>query len=369
MLALPISTGVAGFVPSLVLMGVVWFFMTASGLVLGEVCSWFQHEEHIISMATRFLGPIGKWLSWLLYVFVAYASLVAYTAAGGIQLSEAVSFLDKGGASLVFILFFSAVIVLGNQFVGRANSLFFLGMCGSYLCLVGAISPNLEESYLTFARWKKFHLGAPLMLSAFSYQVMVPSVSLYLGHDAKRLRKSILGGTLLAFFIYIIWQAMVLGTLNSSQLQEAFETGMPINVYLRQCCNNSFIALFAELFAFFALVTSFLGISLGLFDFLADGLKKRKKGRDALLLIAIIALPVLYFALNFERVFLVAMDLSGGIGDSLLSGMIPVAMLWVGRYYKNREGLRFMPGGKFALAVIFLFYVATFFFEVASLTR
>ena len=115
----------------------------------------------------------------------------------------------------------------------------------------------------------------------------------------------------------------------------------------------------AHFFAFFAIVTSFLGMALGLFDFLADGLKIQKKGWGNLILGLLIAVPTYFCATYFERIFLVALDATGGFGDSILNGILPVLMVWIGRYHLNYQGPYKLIGGKPLLIVLGLFFTTT----------
>src|ERR1700704_148792 len=90
MLALPVATGVSGFIPSLAIMFVCWFAMTASALMLLEASLWMEEGVHIITMTSRLLGLPGKVIAWCLYLFICYASIVAYTAGGGVQIASAI---------------------------------------------------------------------------------------------------------------------------------------------------------------------------------------------------------------------------------------------------------------------------------------
>jgi len=83
MLALPVSTGVSGFFPSIAMMFVCWFAMTSTALLLLEISLWMSPGAHIITMTSQILGVPGKIVSWILYLFICYASRVAYTAGGG----------------------------------------------------------------------------------------------------------------------------------------------------------------------------------------------------------------------------------------------------------------------------------------------
>jgi tyrosine-specific transport protein len=62
---------------------------------------------------------------------------------------------------------------------------------------------------------------------------------------------------------------------------------------------------------------------------------------------------------------LLALDASGGFGDSILNGMIPVLMVWVGRYRLGLTGFR-VPGGKLVLVAVFTFFLMTLILEILA---
>jgi len=35
-------------------------------------------------------------------------------------------------------------------------------------------------------------------------------------------------------------------------------------------------------------------------------------------------------AISYERIFLIALDVSGGFGDTILNGVLPLSMVWLG---------------------------------------
>lgn len=364
MLALPVATGISGFFPSVLMMAICWLAMTASALFLLEVNLWMKEGAHIITMASTILGPVGKVVSWCVFLFISYASIVAYTAAGGTLMNDAIGTIlgmtiSKEWGCLIFIVLFGGIIYLGNQTVGRVNTILFIAMIAAYLALVGTGVSEVKTSLLSHRHWPTSFLAIPLLLTTFSFQTMLPSLTSYLKQNAKALRWAIVGGTTITFIIYIIWQWMVLGIIpvqGPNSLIDALELGEPVTRFLREHVQSGWVSAFAEYFAFFALVTSFLGIALGLFDFLSDGLKIPNKGKGRILLSLLIIVPTYFFATYFERIFILALDTSGGFGDSILNGIMPVLMVWIGRYiYKFPDEHR-TPGGKFLLILVFAFF-------------
>ncbi len=371
MLALPVATGVAGFVPSMVVVIICWLFMTLSALLLLEASLWMEEGAHVMTIASRLLGKPGRYAAWLLYLFIGYASIIAYTAGGGLQVVEAVekasgAIISRGMGCTAFLLIFGAIISLGSLLVGRVNAILFIGMIVAYFALVGVGIDQVKLSNLAQERWGFSALAVPLFLTAFSFQTIVPSLTPMLRNHARKLRLAIVGGTTMSLLIYIVWEYMVLGIMpvtGTDGLAAALEHGVPATNYLKHHV-SPLVAYVAEYFAFFALVTSFLGIALGLFDFLADGLRIQKSAKGRALLFALIGVPTLVFALYFERVFLVALDSTGGYGDSILNGLMPVMFVWVGRYHKQLPSVVKLPGGKPALVIVFLFFLSTLALEI-----
>jgi tyrosine-specific transport protein len=367
-LALPVTTARAGFVPGLAVMLLAWFAMTTSALYLIEVGSWMKKEDaHVISMTGQLLGIGGKAASWFLYLFICYASLVAYTSGGGAMLAQALNtcfkwHISKTVGCLLFCGLFGPVLLLPHKKLGIINSVFFTGLIISYLVLTTLGVRGVQREFLARESWSSAYLALPLLLTTFSFQTMVPSLLPYLNHHTPSLRVAIVGGTTITFLFYLVWQAIVLGTVpfdGPEGLGVAFAKGESATGYLSRWTASPGVEYAATFFAFFALVTPFLGIGLGFFDFLSDGLNIPKKRLGILLLGAIIIIPTLFFAISYERIFLIALNASGGFGDTLLNGIFPITMVWIGRYSMRQiVGVYRVPGGKaraLVTATIFAF--------------
>lgn len=377
MLALPVATGISGFLPSIVVMVVCWIAMTLSALLLLEASLWMEEGAHIITMTSRLLGAPGKIVSWILYLFICYASIVAYTAGGGVQIVNAAQALfnvslSKEVASVIFLLLFGVVIDMGSIVVGRVNAILFTAMLIAYFALIAFGIDEVDNSLLSHSHWAPSLMAVPVMLTTFSFQTMVPSLTPYLRHNGKELRLAIIGGTTITFVAYAIWQWLILGIVpveGEAGLAQAFALGEPPTQFLNRHVEGRWVSIIAEYFAFFAIGTSFLGIGLGLFDFLADGLHIKKEGVGKITLALLIIVPTILFATQFERVFLVAMESSGGIGDSILNGIIPVLMVWMGRYHLGMTGEYRVTGGKPLLIGTFLFFLAALCIQLYAYSR
>src|SRR6185312_7831661 len=123
--------------------------MTATALLLLEASLWMEEGAHVITISSKLLGNWGKAVSWVLYLFIGYASLVAYTAGGGDQMINAIQHhtgfsLNKEWGAAIFIILFGIVIDMGSAVVGRVNTILFSGMIIAYLLLVGMGSTHIK---------------------------------------------------------------------------------------------------------------------------------------------------------------------------------------------------------------------------------
>lgn len=88
MLGIPVVSALAGFVPSLILSILCWLYMCVTGLLLLEVNLSFKEEVSLISIAEKYLGSIGKALTWGLFLYLFYSILVAYVSGTGALMND-----------------------------------------------------------------------------------------------------------------------------------------------------------------------------------------------------------------------------------------------------------------------------------------
>ena len=374
MLALPISSSQLGFWPSVLLMLFACVFMTFTGLLYLEATLWMKKEVHIISLSKELLNKFGQIVCWVVYLFIGYASLVAYTSGGGKEISfvwtEIMKLpLSSTIGSIIFLLIFGGLIYFGHLIVNKVNTILFVSMIIAYLCMIGYFPKEINGQLLMRQDWssKNLFFVMPLMLTTFSFPGIVPTIVPYLDRDVKAIRMAIIGGTALTFVVYFIWLLIIFGTVpyhGEHGLQNAFLCDLPATECLHFAVQNPIFSYIAQFFAFFALATSFLGIALALFDFLSDGFKISRKGSGKVALSLLIAIPTLFFAIYFQRAFITALELTGGIGDSIISGLIPAFMIWKGRYKLCMKGSYQVMGGKSLLILLSIFSFFILMYEV-----
>lgn len=362
MLALPVATAQGGFWPACLIYFLCWVFSACTGLLLLEACMWLPKDTNLVSLSSHLLGGKGKLASWLLYLFLFYSLTIAYIAGGGALVNEvARNTFHPTFAIFLFVLIFSPVIYIGTKAVDRLNVILMVGLIASFFGFVASGVGAIQPEFLTYQNWPLSFLALPIVFTSFSYQGIVPSLRNYFHNDSKSVRKAILIGSFIPLIVYIIWEGLILGIVpleGANGLLEAKSLGSTGVVPLKHFVGHSYIYYLGQAFAFFALTTSFLGVTLGLFDFLADGLKISKEGVHRISLFSLVFLPPMLVAMLYPNIFLIALNYAGGIGCALLLGLMPILMVWSGRYQKKLPGGHLqLKGGKVVLILLLLFVV------------
>lgn len=361
MLALPVLTAMGGFFPAVLIYFLCWVFMASTGILLTEIYLWKQEEVNLVSMASYTLGNGGKIAAWIMYIFLFYSLTVAYVAGGGLVagdfLQYFVSWSSPSFGPILFVAIFGLFVYRGAKAVDRMNSVLMAGLIISFIVFVVIGIPHIDFSQLTRKNFSSAFLATPVVFTSFGFQGIVPTLTTYLRRDGKRVRLAIIIGSAIPLICYIIWEALILGIIPLGDLEMAKGVGQSAVYPLKKILNFPWLFRVGEFFAFFAIVTSFLGVTLGLLDFLADGLKIQKTPLGRMLLCLMIYLPALAIALSNPTIFLKALQYAGGFGCALLLGLMPILMAWSGRYRHKFEGKRFLPGGKVVLTLLLLFIV------------
>lgn len=362
MLALPVLTSLGGFLPSLLIYFLCWAFMASTGLLFLEVALWCGNESNIVTMASKTLGPIGKISAWILYLFLFYCLTLAYVVGCGDLVSQAFGeTISDGAGSLIFVALFAPVIFMGPKVASKLNVYLVAALAFFYLAFVVLGFRFVQDELLMHVNWRLSLKALPVAFTAFAYQGIIPTLVSYMDYDYKKTKKAILIGSLIPLIAYIIWQWLILGivpTFGPGGLEEALKNGDNAIYPLKNFIQNPLVYPIGQCFAFFALLTSFLGVTLGLFDFLADGLQIKKTPINKIFLCLLIFVPPLCVAFIYPGLFLRALDFAGGLGCALLLGLLPILMVWRGRYHLGFKSPYSLKGGKIVLLLLLLFVVA-----------
>lgn len=357
MLALPMTTGLAGFLPALGVMMLVWLLMIMTALYLLEVNLRLKGEPNLISMVHKTLGRWGEVVAWICYLLLLYALIASYMV-GASQLfcGFFCHFLPFKVATwlwpILIFLIFGGFIFLGTEMADFFNRIFMVGLVIAYCIMLAPGIQQVDFSRLNYFDWKYLFPSLSVVSTTFGYHIIIPTLTTYLEHDVKLVKKAILIGSFIPFVVYVIWLMIVAGivpVVGPTSLLQASAQKEQITIYMSKIVQSPIFLFTSQIFSFFAIVTSLLGVGLSLTDFLADGLKVKKSKRGKMAMVLLAFLPPLGFAIFYPHGFILALGYAG-IFVMILLAVFPPLMAFFERkkaYAKDLWPLRYQVfGGK-----------------------
>jgi tyrosine-specific transport protein len=169
--------------------------------------------------------------------------------------------------------------------------------------------------------------------------------------------------------VYFLWNFVMLGILpepNSSSFASVASESDMITEMLERTTESTSVIFVAKVFSFFAILSPFMSCTMSFVDFLKDGFKVRKKSYE-LLVYGLVLIPPTLLTLSYPHLFLKALGFAGGFADVMLFGVLPVLIVWIGRYVKKVEGPYMVIGGKLFLSFILILSIS--FLTITHLTQ
>ncbi|PSV23564.1 tyrosine transporter TyrP [Photobacterium leiognathi subsp. mandapamensis] len=362
MLALPLASAGLGFTTALIAMFGMWALMTYTALLMIEIHQHAETDATLNTLAQQLLGRKGQIIANFAMMFLLYSLCAAYIAGGGGQLSEklsdwlSVSIPPQLGA-LLFTLLIAGVVSIGTHTVDLVNRILFTAKIVALAVMLGLLVPHVEGQHLVEMPVQKGLIlsALPVVFTSFGFHGSIPSIVRYVGIDVKTLKKVMILGSALPLFIYLLWQLASQGVMSQPELMASTTLGAFI-ASLSELLHNPMVSKSVSIFADLALATSFLGVSLGLFDFMADSLKRASNVTGRVQTGLITFLPPLAFAIFYPQGFIMALGYAA-IALVILAIFLPVAMVRSQR--KKHQADNIMPsymvrGGNLALAIVTL---------------
>lgn len=331
MLGLPIKTYSIGFIPSLIAMIFIWSIMLASAFFMLEATLTQPKGSNLATMANSAYGNSGQWLITILYLGFLYALNAAYIdSLHKIILSYFSTTLTGNLISLILFISFLIFVSCGLKQIAHINKILVLFLGAIYILAMLQLSNDVSASKLTYVG-KGFLEPLAIMVTAFGYQIIIPSICEYCNYDATTIKKSIWVGSSIPLITYIIWQTCTLGVLpieTTSGLATISSSNNPVVLLTNSLKEHAYLINFQALIQYFttlAVATSFIGVSISLFDFCKDSIKKQKSKMSTVILLIFTFLPSLISTLYFPNIFIKALEYAGVL-VALLLGALPAIL-------------------------------------------
>jgi tyrosine-specific transport protein len=371
MLALPVLTATAGFAPSILLFILVWLGTLFTALLVLEVNLWFKEDVNLISMAKFTLGRFGEAITWVFFLLLLYSLTAAYLAGSATTIAcqlKAIfntsipSYLEP----LPLLLIFAGFIYFGTKPSDMFNRVCMVVLVICYFGLITTVIPHTDLELIRNYDFSYAFISIPVVVTSFGFHVIIPVLTTYLKQDVKALKKAIWIGSSIPLFVYILWEFVILAVVpvdGEFGLNTVCRQGTMVTESLANLLQNGMITTFASTFSFFAILTSFLGVSLSLASFLKDGFNIKENYLGKLWIVLLTFGPPLLFVFFYPRGFVLAL-LWAGIIVAFLHGILPALMVLKGRNQKREQVLYRVKCGNFALICVIIVSIAIIVLEV-----
>ncbi len=364
MLALPVANAATGFWQSSFFLLICWAGMTLGALFILEANLYLPPGKNMVSMAASTLGIPGLFAAWLSYLFLLYTLLSAYISGGADvfgNLSGRLGIPISGWqASTLFTFVFGLIVYSGIRRVDLLNRGLMFAKLAVYFFLIVLISPHIQFNYLKGGNYQYITGTVMILITSFGFAIIVPNLRDYFNDDLKALRKVVLIGSLIPLLCYLAWNAVIIGSLPSAgeqglaALMHSDHTTSELATTLSNTVQSAMISSLFNFFTSICMLTAFLGVSLCLISFLADGLNLEQRGKQGLGLFVLTFLPPLLVVIYYPGAYIHALNYAG-IFCVILLLLLPALMTIYGR--KKFSPRYTVPGGRTSQWLVIIFSI------------
>ena len=313
MLALPVVAESLGVGYTFLLFLAVWFLMTVAAICILQVNLTLPHGTNMISMAKKTLGKSGQLVTWGSYLLMLYCLLSAYIAGGSDLLENLFSLfhahLNHSLAVLLFVLIFGVPVFKGVGVVDMTNRGLMTVKCGSFFAVIILLMMKVHGNHLQLGDITQLPSAVLVVITSFGYAVIVPSLRDYFGENDHLMMRAIIIGSFVPLICYMLWVVVVLGVLPLSSHVGSLSQ---LVVQLDAITQNKWVINCIHLFTYVCITTSFLGASLAMADFIADGFKIKAKTTIARFkILALVYVPPMAMVLFYPAAFIHGLALAG----------------------------------------------------------
>jgi tyrosine-specific transport protein len=379
MLALPLASAFAGLGLSSIIMVALWALMTYTALITLEMNLYFNKGVSISYAAEHVLGKAGKAISTFSIAFLFYALLSAYMTGGANIFNQIIYYafgIELSSSTLIisFSLIFGGVIFARTKIVDTVNRGLLIIKTACFLTIIFIILPKVDIVLLSYTPMEitpYLPLLIPLFLTSFGFHGSIPTIVNYIGPNAKKLKITFILGSTVPLIVYLIWEAIALGVVTldgNNSFTSIKAAGGDIGLFtqiLSNIAGGGWLIAICNGFTFLAVVTSFLGVGLGLFDFMEERLTKHNTTPSSYLTGSFTLSIPLIFALFYPKGFIMALGYAA-IALSILAVIMPALIVWKLRQIPKSKAYTVI-GGNWGLIIVIACGIGVILLELKAI--
>ncbi|MEQ5126207.1 MULTISPECIES: aromatic amino acid transporter [Providencia] len=326
MFSLPTIMAGAWFINSIVILLIVCFFMFHSGIYILECISKYGAGTNYFYISKELLPKWACYIANAALIFVLYILIYAYISAAGSVIKEASAIygfdVNLRVIFVIFTLLLGASIWWSGIAASRLTSLFLfikivlfiLAFSGLFLIVKTdlLLTSPVGDSQLSLLPF--VFIIIPYAITSFGYHGNVCSLYKLYHENERKVVKSCVIGCVLALILYFLWILGTMGNLPRTEFLTIINKGGNLDAFIESLyavLSSPHIATFLLWFSISAVFCSFLGVAIGLFDYILASLNFNDNSSGRMKAALLCFIPPLVLCMLFPNGFLIAIAYAG----------------------------------------------------------
>ena len=368
MFSLPVVSSGMWFLFSLICLFYLWLLNYLSSLYVLEANVQFKPGASFDTITTEILGKRWNFFIGLSIGFLLYILLYAYFSAFGNIVSQSLGWKAladnqwmQGSTSLLLGALLASGVWYSTKMVGRLSTFLVMAMVVSFILSMGGFAFQIEMNNLLDLNGQKnssyfpyLWAALPYYMTSFGFVTVVPSLYKLYGAKPALIKKCLFTGSFLALAVYALFILVTFGNISREDFITINEAGGNIghlvNAFEKDG-NGTAGSFILNLFSNFAIVSSFLGVGLSLFDYIADKLSFEDNKYGRFKTACITFLPYGIASFFFPNGFIAAIGFAGLV---VIFGFFIAPYFMVKRIRSNSSDYIYRVSGGNGLLLLFL---------------
>lgn len=347
-LGLPYAVSQVGMTIGMIYIIVLGILTIVLNVMIGEVVTRSKTEYQMAGLARTYLGKVAGYVMTAITYLMWVGIMLIYIIGEGATLSA----LFGGDPFVWSLIFFAAIgllVIVGLSTIKTVDFFLSIGILIVILVIASLSIPHIDISHTVYTDMAHLLLPYGVVLFAFSGVATIPVAHTLLRHKDRAFKWAIIIAGLINIVIYALFAYVVVGVTGLATTEVA-------TIGLGETVGPHMI-VFGNLFALFAMATSFLMTALAFRDSLHWDYKVSHRVSTALVL----SLPMIMFLLGL-RGFIAAIDIVGGIFVSL-SMIMSVLIYWRAkqRGHLKRSNYQLHHTAWFVAVLLFAFSIGALY--------
>lgn len=353
MIALPMVLAKLSLVPSILLMLLIWFVMYYTSLINLELNLQAEQGLPLGELGRRFSGRAAELIGTVSLKLLSYSLLAVFIYGGSSIVQELIAskmIIHYSFESIASCFTFIAIVMLlfPIKIIDYFNRLLFMSLLAVVTILIIGLALSVKWKSLPLFSTQCDDLSVwsalvPVVFTSFGFQVIFHTLTNYCHKNAKMLKQAFFWGSFIPAIVYILWTCSILSVVYhdhpgfyNQMVEGKADVGELIQV-LSKAARGPSVQLLIWMISLLAIVTSVIGVGIGLFD----SLKKMmpiQNGYVRRVCTSVLTMGPAYLAVIYvPNAFITVLGFAGMI-LAIIAVILPAYLFWkikTAKFYFN----------------------------------